>query len=319
MFRSALWLFLLPPLAGGVHTISGCVRDEKGEPVGKAVVHIKELEGAVRLGATADAKGCYRQEIVPDGAYEIQAEPRGDSTASRQIVLDGRKRNVTVDLQYHAAAPPQPAASGPPIVNLHMLAATGASLGKLGNPQNSLLGSVNFAEDEIPSGTHQTGSVVLSMPAPLGGVVVQLAASNPAMIVVPREMTIAKGQTTGTFPIETMRLRGPSDIRVEITATDGEGSVAGSLRLDSYTRITVKLAGDGAGTVTSSPSAIRCSSANDLCSMPFADGASAQLTAQPEPGSAFGGWSDGCGRDGLIQVTGPIVCTVTFVPKQAPK
>ncbi len=199
----------------------------------------------------------------------------------------------------------------PPIVNLHMLAATGASLGKSGNPQDSLLGSVNFAEDEIESGGRQMGSIVLSRPAPLGGVVIQISAGNPAMVLVPPEVTIPAGQSRIMFPIETTRLRGPSDIRVEITATDGEASVSSSLRLDSYTRITVELAGDGAGTVTSSPSGIYCSSAGGLCSTPFADGASVQLSAQPAPGSVFRGWSDGCGRDGRIVVTGPMVCTVT--------
>ena len=310
MFRSALWLFLLPPLAAGVHTISGCVKDEKGAPAGKAVVHIKELEGAVRLTATADSKGCYRQEIVPDGAYEIQAEPMGGSIASRQIVLDARKRNVTVDLQYHLAARPEPAALAAPIVNLHMLAATGASLGKLGNPQNSRLKSVTFEKSEIDSGAHETGHVTLAKPATLGGIVVQLSASNVAMVTLPPETTIPEGQIGGAFPIRTARLRGPSDIRIEITATDGESSVSAELRLRSYTRITVQVKGEGSGVVTSVPEGIQCSSGS--CSAPFADEASVKLSAQPAPGSVFRGWSDGCGREGLIEVTGPMVCTITF-------
>ncbi|MBV9881284.1 MAG: hypothetical protein JO180_12345 [Gemmatirosa sp.] len=58
--------------------------------------------------------------------------------------------------------------------------------------------------------------------------------------------------------------------------------------------LTVATAGTGAGKVTSAPAGIDCGAGATTCSAPFAAGASVTLTAAPNAGSAFGGWSGAC-------------------------
>src|SRR5581483_11127750 len=61
------------------------------------------------------------------------------------------------------------------------------------------------------------------------------------------------------------------------------------------------LAGNGQGSVTSSPAGINCGT---TCSANFNSGTSITLTATPASGSAFSGWSGGC--------TGTSACTVSL-------
>lgn len=66
-------------------------------------------------------------------------------------------------------------------------------------------------------------------------------------------------------------------------------------------QLSVSKNGNGAGTVTSSPSGINCGSA---CSATFSNGASVTLTAAPASTSRFAGWSGAC--------SGTSACTVTM-------
>ena len=63
-----------------------------------------------------------------------------------------------------------------------------------------------------------------------------------------------------------------------------------SAQATSYT-LTVQLAGNATGTVTSTPAGIRCS---PTCSASFASGTSVKLTAVAAKGDYFAGWSGAC-------------------------
>jgi hypothetical protein len=57
--------------------------------------------------------------------------------------------------------------------------------------------------------------------------------------------------------------------------------------------LTLDFAGNGSGTVTSSPAGINCASTGGSCSASFGSG-TVTLTATPVGSSSFGGWSGGC-------------------------
>jgi len=65
--------------------------------------------------------------------------------------------------------------------------------------------------------------------------------------------------------------------------------------------LTVKKTGTGTGTVTSNPAGINCGS---TCSATYVQGTLVALTATPDAGHAFGGWSGAC--------TGTAGCSVTM-------
>src|SRR5207248_4925757 len=56
----------------------------------------------------------------------------------------------------------------------------------------------------------------------------------------------------------------------------------------------------GVGTIVSTPAGIQCGTA---CSTSFMTGTSVQLTALPNQGSTFAGWSGACSGNGLCQLT----------------
>ena len=79
--------------------------------------------------------------------------------------------------------------------------------------------------------------------------------------------------------------------------------------------LTVRRAGRGAGTITSSPAAINCGSS---CTHAFAFGKLVTLYAKPARGSTFGGWSGACsGKRGCqVKMTITRTVTATFKKKQ---
>ena len=93
------------------------------------------------------------------------------------------------------------------------------------------------------------------------------------------------------------------------------GSDAWAMGEDFTPQLSVKLSGDANGTVSSSPAGINCG--ND-CTESYPSGTGVTLTAEPQQGAAFAGWSGACtGTNDTCTLTmnGPRAVTATFTNK----
>ena len=79
--------------------------------------------------------------------------------------------------------------------------------------------------------------------------------------------------------------------------------------------LTVSKAGTGTGTVTSAPAGITCGA---TCAADFGDGTSVVLTATPDAGSVFTGWTGDCTGTGTCTLTMSADHTVTATFDTAP-
>ena len=100
----------------------------------------------------------------------------------------------------------------------------------------------------------------------------------------------------------------------QLTATNSAGATSGSIlsftaTSGSTNTLTVVPAGNGSGTVTSSPSGINCGS---TCQHSFATGTQVTLTAAASSGSTFTGWSGG-GCSGTVTTCQVTLSTDTSV------
>ena len=314
ILAAALLLATALPLPAKSHSLSGCLKDGAGAPVRGAAVYIEDVEGSSKYTASTDAKGCYRQEGIPDGHYEVRAELNGTILARKQVALE-RAGSVTADLQF-APRPAPGAPAAPPMVNLKMLAETEKERSKGGRrraaapARESLIQSLTFQPEIANAGEPVMGTVGLTKRAPEDGVSVDVWTSNPSVAAAPPEVVVPKGEMTASFPITTNRVRGRHDLRVTVKVSDDGGEQSMELQIRAFTRLSLRMTGSGFGRVVSDPEGISCTSG--ICTSSFADGESVRLRAEPKAGSQFTGWSGDCDRAGKVVVTGPMACVAEF-------
>ena len=82
----------------------------------------------------------------------------------------------------------------------------------------------------------------------------------------------------------------------------------GTTTSSSNLSLTVNKAGNGSGTVSSTPAGINCGSD---CFESYAKGTSVTLTATPATGSTFGGWSGGCSGTGKCTIIANTTLSIT--------
>ncbi len=71
----------------------------------------------------------------------------------------------------------------------------------------------------LTGGQTSTGTVELNGPAPVGGAVVTLGSSDPAVAAVPPDVTVPAGQTLGTFSIVTTAVSMPAAVTISASAS----------------------------------------------------------------------------------------------------
>lgn len=104
--------------------------------------------------------------------------------------------------------------------------------------------------------------------------------------------TVVAVEATGTFSYALPLSAGVNAVTTVVTDNAGNQTTDTRTIIFDETAATIALvlSGSGTGTVTSSPSGISC---GNTCSATFAAGTSVTLTASPDAGSTFVGWSGG--------------------------
>lgn len=76
------------------------------------------------------------------------------------------------------------------------------------------LSSVTLSATSVSAGNSATATVSLNGPAPVGGAVVSLSSSNPAVASVPASVTVAEGTTSVGFPVATSAVPGATNVTI---------------------------------------------------------------------------------------------------------
>lgn len=120
-------------------------------------------------------------------------------------------------------------------------------------------------------------------------------------------VTVIDGATNSTTTLTDANAKAPDAVAVnpatgKIYVANASANVTvidGGSAPTSFT-LSVKLAGSGNGTVTSTPAGVDCTAS---CNASFAPGTEVSLTALPASGSEFSGWSGTCTGTGACNVT----------------
>jgi chitodextrinase len=127
----------------------------------------------------------------------------------------------------------------------------------------------------------------------------------------------------GATSYKNIGLAASTPYRYRVRAADAAGNLSGYSNITSATTsanpiLNINKSGAGAGTITSSPSRITC---GETCSAPFDPGTLMTLTAAPNDGSSFGGFSGGCTSletTCTFTITANTSVTATFKDTQRP-
>jgi Bacterial Ig-like domain (group 2)/Divergent InlB B-repeat domain len=175
---------------------------------------------------------------------------------------------------------------------------------------------------DVPAGTllgSSPGTVTLQSiqvtpnnPAIPAGITLQLTAVGSYVDGSQRNITSAVNWSSSNSAIATINASGlVTGVSAGIaTITAAFGPVTGTISLtvgspSQRPALTITLSGSGSGTVTAAPAGVSCGSG---C-LSFPTGTQVALTATPNTGSTFNGWSGACSGTGA--------CTVTMNSNQA--
>jgi DNA-binding beta-propeller fold protein YncE len=160
---------LNPPAAPPVFSMSGLIRDPSGAPA--AGVAVRASSATAGATAITDATGLFVLAGLPAGTYTVTPSSAAHSFSPSSLTASLVDRNLG-GLSIEA---------NPPIV-----------------PNSYTLSPWTT----IGAGVTTTATVTLNQPAPSGGAVLTLSASDPKAAKVPATVTVPAGQSSVSFAVQ---------------------------------------------------------------------------------------------------------------------
>jgi DNA-binding beta-propeller fold protein YncE len=193
-----------PPAAAAAFSIYGAVATPQGAPVAGVTVSAAGPGGSAT--AVTDAAGLFVLTGLPAGAYTVTPKSAlyAFGPASQGVsVID---RNIG-GIAFQA---------NPPIVPVKYTLSPWTTIG---------------------AGVTTTATVTLNQPAPAGGAVITLSATDPKVAKIPATMTVAAGQLSVSFPVQGNGVSIATTIT--LTAQYNGGTATASLTVAPADKVTI--------------------------------------------------------------------------------
>jgi hypothetical protein len=260
-----------------------------------SVVSILPTNQPTILGSCIDGSGPYNilaaNSVAQPATVTISASSGAAGQAPLTQPLSVTAGCVPVACSGGPTCGPQPNGCGGTMTcgctNLPGQTCGGGGVAGQCGPPVVAVSALTLSPNPVVSGNSSTGTVTLNMPAPSGGALVSLS-STTSFATVPQLMTIAAGQTRGTFLVNTTAFTAGT-VSAEISAGKGD-TVTAFLTLN-------------AASVTCVPTT--CAALNKNCGA-IPDGCGGTLTC----GACSG--SQTCGGGGAANVCGGSATSATL-------
>ena len=187
------------PLTGGLTWITcsvGLSSQAFPTAVYPAVVHYVTASPSSVTGGSSSTGTVYLSGTAPTGGITVSLSSSSpDAQVPSSVIVLAGNNSATFNISTSSVV-----ASEKVNISATYNSAT-ASCG-LGIGSSVAIHTVTSSPSSVTGGTSSTGTVTFTNPAPTGGAVVTLAASN-AVAQVPSSVTVQAGQTSATFAITT--------------------------------------------------------------------------------------------------------------------
>ena len=193
-----------PPAAPAMFSVNGIILDAQGRPAVGVTVTASGAGG--NSAAVTDATGLFVLTGLPLGTYSIAASSPAYSFSPAAQTVSVKDVNIA-GLTFQA---------NPPIV-----------------PASYTLGPWTL----IGAGVATNGTVTLNQPAPAGGAVIALSASDPRAAKVPSTVTVPAGQSSATFQVQGSGVSAATV--VTLTATYNGGSATTTVTVAPGDKVTI--------------------------------------------------------------------------------